>query len=113
MARGGVATRLAKVGQSDPMAASGHGHVLRVDVDEVEGSLLRLFDHGRGHKGVVGEVLAWIGHDGGREQRSQTMGSRWWWPWGSFGQSGRRERVAGGGSKMMGLLARSLGQGWG
>ena len=73
----GVATRLARVGQGDPMVASGHSHVLRVDVDEVEGSLLRLFDHGRGHKVVVGEVLARIGHDGGQEQGSWTMGSRW------------------------------------
>ena len=109
----GVATRLARVGQVDPMAASGHGHVLGGDADEVEGPLLRLFDHGRGCKVAVGSVLARIGHDGGREQGSRTMGSRWWWPWDSFGKSGRRERVAGGGGEMMGLLARSFGQGWG
>ena len=73
----GVATRLARVGQVDPMAASGHGHVLGGDVDEVEGSLLRPFDHGRGRKVVVGEVLARIGHDGGWEQGSWMIGSRW------------------------------------
>ena len=73
----GVATRLAKVGQGDPMAAGGHGHVLGVDVDKVEGSLLRPFDHGRGRKVAVGEVLARIGHDGGWEQGSRTMGLRW------------------------------------
>ena len=50
----GVATRLAKVGQGDPMVTSGHGHVLRVDVDKVEGSLLCPFDHGRGRKVAVG-----------------------------------------------------------
>ena len=73
----GVTKRLAKVSQGDPMAASGHGHVFGVDVDEVEGSLLHLFDHGRGCKVAVGEVLAWIGHDGGQEQGSWMMGSRW------------------------------------
>ena len=73
----GVPTRLAKVGQGNPMAASGHDHVLGGDVDEVEGPLLRSFDHGRGRKVAVGSVLAQIGHDGGREQGSQTMGSRW------------------------------------
>ena len=29
------------------------------------------------------------------------MGLRWWWPWGSFGQSGRHEVVAGGGDEMV------------
>ena len=42
----GVATRLAKVGQSNPMAASGHGHVLRGDVDEVDGCLVCSFGQG-------------------------------------------------------------------
>ena len=97
----GVATRLAKVGQSDPMAVSGHGHVLGGDVDEVEGPLLCSFDHGRGRKVVVGLVLAPIGHDGGREQGSRMMGLRWWWPWDSFGQSGSCEMVAGGGDEMV------------
>ena len=83
------------------MVVSGHGHVLGGDVDKVEGPLLRLFDHGRGRKVVVGSVLAWIGHDGGREQGSQMMGLGWWWPWDSFGQSGSCEMVAGGGDKMV------------
>ena len=73
----GVATRLARVGQGDPMAASGHGHVLGGDMDEVEGPLLRSFDPGRGRKVAVGSVLARIGHDGGQEQGSRMIGSRW------------------------------------
>ena len=73
----GVPTRLAKVGQGNPMAASGHDHVLRGDVDEVEGPLLRSFDHGRECKVAVGSVLARIGHDGGWEQGSRMIGSRW------------------------------------
>ena len=70
----GVATRLAKVGQGNPMVASGHGHVLGGDVDEVDGPLLHLFDYSRGLKVAVGEVLAQIGHDGGWEEGSQMMG---------------------------------------
>ena len=54
--------------------------------------------------GAVDEGLAWIGHVGGWEQGSRTMGLRWWWPWGSFGQSGRCEMVAGGGGEMVGPL---------
>ena len=50
----GVATRLARVGQGDPMAASGHGHVLRVDVDEVKGCLVHSF----GQSGRCGVVMA-------------------------------------------------------
>ena len=55
LTRVGIATRLAKVGQSDPMAVSGHGHVLGGDVDEVEGvdrCLVHLFGQG-GRCGVV------------------------------------------------------------
>ena len=51
--------------------------------------------------GDVVEGLAWIGHGGGGERRSRTMGSRWWWPWDSFGQSGSHEMVAGGGDEMV------------
>ena len=50
---------------------------------------------------AVGEVLARIGHGGGGERGSRTMGLRWWWPWDSFGQSGSREMVAGGGDEMV------------
>ena len=59
------------------MVVSGHGHVLGGDMDEVDGPLLRSFDYDRGCKVAVGEVLARIGHDGGREQGSRMIGSRW------------------------------------
>ena len=108
-----VATRLAKVGQGNPMAVSGHGHVLGGDMDEVDGPLLCSFDHGRGCKVAVGEVLAQIGHDGGREEGSQMMGLRWWWPGNSFGESGRHEMVAGGGGEMVGPLRHSSDHGGG
>ena len=42
----GVATRLAKVGQGDPMVASGHGHVLGGDMDKVDGCLVHSFGQG-------------------------------------------------------------------
>ena len=51
--------------------------------------------------GKVDEGLAWIGHGGGGERGSRMMGSRWWWPWDSFSQSGGCEMVAGGGNKMV------------
>ena len=50
--RVGVATRLARVGQGDPMAASGHGHVLGVDMDKVKGCLVCSFGKS-GRRGVV------------------------------------------------------------
>ena len=58
----GVATRLAKVGQDDPMAASGDGHVLGGGVDEVEGNLVHYSAK------VVGTRWWWV-QDGG------------WWRW--------------------------------
>ena len=63
--------------------------------------------------GGGGEVLAQISHDGGREQGSQMMGSKWWWPWNLFSQSGRCKMVAGGGGKMVGPLGHSSGHGGG
>ena len=48
----GVPTRLAKVGQGNPMAVSGHSHVLGVDVDKVEGCLVHSFSQS-GRCGVV------------------------------------------------------------
>ena len=51
--------------------------------------------------GDVVEGLAWIDPGGGGEPGSRTMGSRWWWPWGSFGQSGSRKMMAGGGDEMV------------
>ena len=54
--------------------------------------------------GNVVEGLAWIGHGGWGEHRSWMMRLRWWWPWGSFSQSGSRKMMAGGGDKMVGPL---------
>ena len=93
--------------------SSGHGGGYTVVVGvgncfrswwEVEGHLAHLFSQGRGCEVAVGEVLAQIGHGGGREQGSWTMGLRLWWPWGSFGQSGRCVMVACGGGEMVGPL---------
>ena len=55
---------------------------------------------------AVGEVLAQIGHGGGWEQGSWTMGLRLWWSWGLFSQSWRCVMVAGGGE---GLSMSSFG----
>ena len=62
--------------------------------------------------GKVDEGLAWIGHGGGGEQGSWTMGSRWQWPWGLFGQSGRHKMMACGG-EMVGPLGCSSDHGRG
>ena len=51
--------------------------------------------------GKVDEGLAWIGHGGGGERGSRTIGSRWWWPWDSFSQSGSCKMVADGGDEMV------------
>ena len=77
-----------------------------VGAAKMVGLLAQLFGLGwvREVLGEVVEGLAWIGHGGGGEHGSQTMGSRWWWPWGSFSQSERYEMVAGGGDKMVGPL---------
>ena len=77
-----------------------------VGVAKMVGLLAQSFGQGWGCKvlGEVDEGLAWIGHVGGWEQGSWMMGSRWWWPWGSFSQSERYEMVAGGGDKMVGPL---------
>ena len=86
-----------------------------VGVAKMVGLLAQSFGQGWGCKvlGEVDEGLAWIGHVGGWEQGSWMMGSRWWWPWGSFSQSERCEMVAGGGDKMVGPLGHSSGHGRG
>ena len=63
--------------------------------------------------GDVVEGLAWIGYGGGGERESRTMGLRWWWPWGSFGQSGSHEMMAGGGDEMVGPPGHSSDRGGG
>ena len=79
-----------------------------VGAAKMVGLLAQLFGLGwvREVLGEVVEGLAWIGHGGGGEHGSQTMGSRWWWLWGSFSQSGSHEMVAGGGDEMVGPLGR-------
>ena len=62
----GVATRLAKVGQGDPMVASGHGQVLGGGVDEVEWCLVRLFGQGSRHD-VVRRLAYLFSQGGGRK----------------------------------------------
>ena len=43
-------------------------------MDEVDGPLLHSFDHGRGHKVAVGEVLAQIGMMGGGKKEATQWG---------------------------------------